>query len=134
MSSDYLKTFSHNLFLDFIGRLVVERLDSLKNRKTLVISCCSRSIIVVLLLFTNVAAKTYFPIIPNDFHDVGFIGMKRAYFLHINYIIHMYKLYHTYVYICIFGVTTFNVGTFIFRANVKKIGNRIFITLRKYQH
>ena len=74
---------------------MVERLDSLKNRKTLVISCCSRSIIVVLLLFTNVAAKTYFPIIPNDFHDVGFIGMKRAYFLHINYIIHMY----TYVYL-----------------------------------
>ena len=31
----------------------------------------------------------------------------------------------------LFGVATFNVGILIFRANVKKIGNRIFITLRK---
>ena len=36
--------------------------------------------------------------------------------------------------ILIFGVATFNVGILIFRANVKKIGNRIFITLRKYPH
>ena len=69
--------FYHNLFLDLIGRLMVERFDVLKNRKTLIISCCLRSIIVVLLLFTNVAAKTYFPIIPSGIHDVGYIGMKR---------------------------------------------------------
>ena len=74
--------FYHNLFLDLIGRLVVERFDVLKNRKTLVISCCLRSIIVVLLLFTNVAAKTYFPIIPSGIHDIGYIGMKRDYFLY----------------------------------------------------
>ena len=70
--------FYYNLFLDLIGRLVVERFDVLKNRKTLVISCCLRSIIVVLLLFTNVAAKTYFPIIPSGIHDVGYIGMKLS--------------------------------------------------------
>ena len=74
--------FYHNLFLDLIGRLVVERFDVLKNRKTLVISCCLRSIIVVLLLFTNVAAKTYFRIIPSGIHDVGYIGMKGDYFLY----------------------------------------------------
>ena len=34
----------------------------------------------------------------------------------------------------LFGVATFNLGILIFRANVKKIGNRIFITLRKYPH